>query len=161
MRDLGRLIAPNTLRFERVLEATNVERVWDHLTKTELLEGWLAPGLVEPFVGGRFNLRFDHESKQTGTIRRWEPPTALAFSWHEGDAGPSLVTFELEQSGPNVRLTLTHERLPDGQSADFGAGWHAHLDALIALAQSGVRDTRPEHLRAYHAIRPLYVSSEN
>jgi uncharacterized protein YndB with AHSA1/START domain len=56
-------------------------------------------------------------------------PHKLVISW--GTA--SEVTFLLEPVGKSVLLKLTHRKLPDrGSSLNVSAGWHTHLDALVA-----------------------------
>jgi hypothetical protein len=39
----------------------------------------------------------------------------------------------LESKGNEVLLTVIHSRLPDrATTLNVGAGWHAHLDVLVA-----------------------------
>jgi hypothetical protein len=46
------------------------------------------------------------------------------------------VTFDLEPVADQVVLTLTHRRLPSRDaSVGVGAGWHMHLDILVARIQ--------------------------
>ena len=48
------------------------------------------------------------------------------------------MTFELEPKGKGVLLTVTHRRLPDRSTMlKVSAGWHMHLDILVARA-SGI-----------------------
>jgi hypothetical protein len=56
----------------------------------------------------------------------------LTFTWGEGQARPSEVTFELEAVGEQVRLTVTHRRLGDERAvwANVAGGWHTHLAIL-------------------------------
>jgi hypothetical protein len=45
------------------------------------------------------------------------------------------VTFALEPQGDEVLLTVIHRRLPDRPTLlGVGAGWHMHLDVLVARA---------------------------
>ena len=62
-------------------------------------------------------------------ITELDPPRRLAFTWaRSGD-----VSFELEPKGDDVLLTLIHRRLADRHTMlKVGAGWHAHLDMLVA-----------------------------
>ena len=63
------------------------------------------------------------------TITEWNPPHRLGITWGESSA----VTFELVPQGKDVLLTLIHARLPDRASLlNVSAGWHAHLDLLVA-----------------------------
>ena len=64
-------------------------------------------------------------------ITELDPPRKLAFTW--GNSGD--VTFELEPRGESVLLTVTHRRLPDRSTMlKVSAGWHMHLDVLVARA---------------------------
>jgi uncharacterized protein YndB with AHSA1/START domain len=149
----GKLVAPNKIVFERIV-AGPIERVWDHLTRPDLLGGWLAECDFEPHLGGAVRLRFEGKG-ENGIITQWNPPSLLAYTWNEG-AAPSHVVFELQASGNDVMLRLTHERLPQRDLPDFGAGWHAHLDALEAQLETGRRESPAQHLETYHRIRPEY-----
>ena len=157
MGAMGRIVGPNAVAFERLLDAS-VAVVWDHLTRPELLTGWLAAAKFEPRLGGAVHFQFEGEKGESGTVTRWEPPAVLAYTWNEGGA-TSHVTFELEPRGENVLLRLTHEKLPSKDLGDFGAGWHAHLDALEGQLTIGRRQTRAEHLQAYSHVRPAYSES--
>lgn len=142
----GTRIAPDTVRIERYLPGP-VERLWAYLTESEKRRQWLAAGEMEPFAGGRVELRFRHHElshEQTpdryrhvaggeptyGEIIACDPPRLLAFSW-PGDNGKSEVTFELTPEGRDVRLVVTHRRLPDTKAMiSVASGWQAHLGIL-------------------------------
>jgi uncharacterized protein YndB with AHSA1/START domain len=74
-----------------------------------------------------------------GRITELDPPRKLAITW--GKSGG--VSFELEAKGDQVLLTLIHRRLPDrGTMLNVSAGWHMHLDVLVARV-SGSPDPAP------------------
>jgi uncharacterized protein YndB with AHSA1/START domain len=142
----GVLIEPATLRIERLLPGP-VDRVWSYLTQSDLRRQWLAAGEMPPNVGGEFELvwrndelsdgpserpaSFPEEHRMKGEITEFAPPHKLAITW--GSTGG--VTFELEPRGEQVLLTLTHFRIPDRSTLlNISAGWHAHLDTLVARA---------------------------
>jgi uncharacterized protein YndB with AHSA1/START domain len=64
-------------------------------------------------------------------ITELDPLRKLSIAWNNsGD-----VTFELEPKGTGVLLTVTHRRLPDRSTMlKVSAGWHMHLDVLVARA---------------------------
>ena len=64
-------------------------------------------------------------------ITELDPPRKLSIAWNNsGD-----VTFELEPKGKGVLLTVIHRRLPDRSTMlKVSAGWHMHLDILVARA---------------------------
>ncbi len=145
--DLGTVLAPDTVRFERLLPGP-VERVWSYLVESEKRGLWLASGTLEPRVGGAVELTFHNATlspepvperyrARSGPIAsrqqvtRFEPPHALAFTWGSA-AAPSEVLFELRPDGDRVRLTLTHIRLDRQARLDVSGGWHTHLAVLAA-----------------------------
>jgi hypothetical protein len=60
-----------------------------------------------------------------GTVTRWEPPSAVAFTWHPGrdasSAGRVTVTFAA--AGDQTLVTLEH------------AGWEVYADPAAARAE--------------------------
>ena len=152
------------LRFERTLEAP-VETVWQYLTDPELRTRWFMGGEIEPQVGGKIYLTFDHDRLSDGdapmperytknrgkkwfeTITVFDPPHRLAYSWDNGDAGE--VTFTLEPAGDGrTRLTLVHSGLRGPADAkNFGGGWHSHL----AVLEARLKGERVESFWALHA----------
>ena len=60
-----------------------------------------------------------------------DPPRTLTITWE----GSGEVTFALEPQGDAVLLTVIHRRLPDRPTLlGVSAGWHMHLDVLVARA---------------------------
>jgi len=140
----GRLTEPTTLQIQRVLPGP-VERVWSYLVDGDKRRQWLASGDIEPRVGSTVELvwrndeltdppghkpeGFGEEHRMTSEVTACEPNRRLAITW--GSTGG--VTFELEPSGSEVLLTITHHRVTDpGVLLNVSAGWHGHLDILTA-----------------------------
>jgi uncharacterized protein YndB with AHSA1/START domain len=147
MSDFGVVTEPGTVRMERVLAAP-VERVWSYLTNPEKRATWLAGGPMDLRVGGNVELQFDHARLSAeptperfrqymnghtvrGRITACNPPNELRFTWGEGDATVSEVTFILTAHGAQTRLVLTQRRLADrNETVSVASGWHAHLGIL-------------------------------
>ncbi len=148
--------AGRVLRFERVI-ARPVEKVWAALTVPERIADWLcASAEVEPAAGGRFHLFF-HGGKHLmhGTITRFEPPRALAYTWPEDrETADSHVLWELSSVPEGTLVVLTHSLPAGGDLAGLGSGWHWHLDALAAAAD-GVATAWDEP--AWQALRAGYA----
>jgi uncharacterized protein YndB with AHSA1/START domain len=142
----GELIEPTTLKIQRLLPGP-VERVWDYLTQSDLRRKWLASGDMQPKAGSEFELTwrndeltnppgkrpegFGAEHSMTSRIIAFDPPRKLAYTF--GVHGE--VSFDLQPAGQRVLLTLIHRRLPDRNTMlKVSAGWHAHLDILVARA---------------------------
>ena len=142
----GGLTEPATLKIQRLLPGP-IERVWAYLTESELRRQWLAAGEMELKVGAPVELvwrndeltdppgqrpaGFPDEHRMQSRITALDPPRRLAITWQ----GSGDVSFELEPMGNEVLLTVIHRRLPDRATLlMFGAGWHMHLDILVARA---------------------------
>lgn len=148
----GELIEPATLKIQRMLPGP-IERVWQYLIDSELRRKWLAAGVMDARPGSSFELvwrndelsdppgkrpaGFDEEHRMQSRIVECDPPRKLVFTWsNSGD-----VSIELEPRGSKVLLTLIHRRLPSRTTQlRISAGWHVHLDTLVAVA-SGEKPT--------------------
>ena len=142
----GVLTEPATLKIQRLLPGP-LERVWAYLTQSDLRRQWLGAGEMEMEVGAPFELvwrndeltnppgqrpaGFSEEHRMQSRIVACEPPHRLAIAW----SGSGEVSFELAPAGAEVLLTLIHRRLPERATMlMIGAGWHMHLDILVARA---------------------------
>jgi uncharacterized protein YndB with AHSA1/START domain len=149
----GVLTEPATLTMRRLLPGP-IDRVWAYLTDGELRRQWLASGSMELKVGAPFEFvwrndelsdppgkrppGFPEEQRMQSRITEIDPPRRLSFTWQ----GSGDVTFELDTKGKDVQLTLTHRSLPDrGTTLMVGAGWHMHLDLLVACATGATRSS--------------------
>ncbi|MCW9705666.1 SRPBCC family protein [Fodinibius salsisoli] len=151
MDNYGIFTEPGTIQFERLLPGP-IDRVWEYLTDADKRGQWLAAGEMELRKGGKVELIFNHdnitpydekppekyaehagESRLEGKIVQIDPPRLLSYTWEEPSAADSIVTFELEPEGEQVRLTLTHRRLGDDHDIliSVAGGWHTHLGILI------------------------------
>src|SRR5689334_6786981 len=140
----GVLTEPATFTIQRLLPGP-IERVWAYLTESDLRRQWLAAGPMEMTVGAPVELvwrndeltdppgqrppGFPEEHRMHSRITELDPPRKLAITW--GSTGG--VSFELEQQGDDVLLTVIHRRVPDRSVLlNVSAGWHMHLDILAA-----------------------------
>jgi uncharacterized protein YndB with AHSA1/START domain len=148
----GVLTEPDTLKLQRLLPGP-IDRVWAYLTESDLRRQWLAAGQMEMKVGAPFELvwrndelgstpgqrpaGFPEEQRMQSRITELDPPRKLTITWQ----GSGDVSFELDPQGNEVLLTVTHRRLPDrAATLMFGAGWHMHLDLLVACATGKERE---------------------
>lgn len=137
------------VRFERRLPAP-IDRVWRYLIESNLRQTWLNSGELDLMPGTRSDVLFRHkditreappekwaEMHEHGHKSWWEvvecqPPRLLRVLWgSDEEAEVSEVSFELAETGDEVKITLTHRGLPDLESmANVSGGWHSHLHAL-------------------------------
>ena len=142
----GTLIEPATLKIQRLLPGP-IERIWAYLTESDLRRRWLAAGQMEMKVGAPVELvwrnddltnppgqrptGFSNEHRMQSCITELDPPRKLAIAWE----GSGDVSFEIEPQGNQVLLTVIHRRLTNRATLlGVGAGWHTHLDSLVACA---------------------------
>ncbi len=123
------------------------ERVWDALTDAELTAAYWGHSNVSDWRPGS---RWEHVRTDgsgvadvAGTVIGSERPARLVTTWADpADEGrgnrPSRVTFDILAHAGIVRLTVTHEDLPDeAERAAAAAGWAAVLSNLKTLLETG------------------------
>ena len=164
INELGKVIGEGTIRFERKFDVP-MERVWQHLTASDCLEQWLAPGTIDQRFGGKVELRFgadavpegkDSGEKISGSVSVIEPLRTLAFSWNEADSDlQSSVCFKVTGEGDQTALELTHSQLPAERMAEFMARWHTYLDILKARLAELVP---PDFKKRFREVLQTYVA---
>ena len=143
--DYGTMTDDTTLVIQRWLPGP-ADRIWRYLTEEDLRRKWLASGQMRLVADAPFTLvwrnddlchapdhrgpdRPEEESLQSRVIAV-TPGRELTIAWGHGD-----VTFLLEPQGDRVLLTVTHRGLSDPRTRNqVAAGWHTHLDILVAQA---------------------------
>lgn len=145
MTENGRLGQDTVVRFERVMPGP-IERVWEFLTRSEHLAGWLGVATIEPRPGGAVDIGSGHIR---GIVTQWKPPRRLAYTWNVFNPGDtdspypeSYVMFELTPKGPDVLLTLTHRPMLAGFENQTMMGWHTFLEMLGALVRGETPESR-------------------
>jgi uncharacterized protein YndB with AHSA1/START domain len=136
-----------------------LERVWDALTNSALINRWLMT--TEDFeakVGTRFTLRDEPRPGFRGYVEcevlELAPPHRMVWAWSSSDDGsPTRLVIELEAHGDATRLTLRHtgdvdERTVKGTTE----GWPFKLGVLagtlgapedLGIGQRSTRDQAP------------------
>lgn len=122
------------------------ERVWEALTDPDMTADYWGHSNVSDWkVGSNWeHQRIDgsRTADVVGEVVESVPPRRLVTTWAlPGDPRPDLasrVTFDLEPYGEIVRLTVTHENLPDESGRDQAAGgWAAVMSNLKSLLETG------------------------
>ncbi|TAI63362.1 SRPBCC family protein [Bradyrhizobium sp. Leo170] len=129
--------------------ASTPEKVWEALTSAEFSRKYFSGNAVEVDlrVGGAFMVRTpDGAPHITGEAIACEPARKLTVTFNVNwpalveKLGPTLVTYEIEQAGDAVKLTLlqSHDRpLSDDILSGGRAGWPAILSSLKSLLETG------------------------
>lgn len=125
---------------------SSAEKVWDALTDAGMTATYWGHSNVSDWKVGS---RWEHQrtdgsgiADTFGSVVESVRPTLLVTTWEdptaESPVDPSKVTFTVEQCGAIVRLTVTHENLPDAANRDLAArGWSAVLSNLKSFLETG------------------------
>ena len=129
--------------------ASTPEKVWQALTTAEFSRKYFFGNAVEVDlrVGGAFIVRTpDGALHIRGEVFECDPPRKLTITWNVNwpalveKLGPTLVTYEIEQAGDAVKLTMlqSHDRdISDDILSGGRQGWPAILSSLKSLLETG------------------------
>jgi uncharacterized protein YndB with AHSA1/START domain len=129
--------------------AATPEQVWKALTTAEFSRNYFSGFAIEADLklGGAFIVRAPDGSEHiSGEVIECEPPKRLTVTWNVNwsglveKLGPTLVTYEIEEAGDVVKLTMlqSHERdISEDILSGGRAGWPAILSSLKSLLETG------------------------
>ena len=129
--------------------ASTPEKVWQALTSAEFSRKYFFGNSVEVDlrVGGAYLVRTPDGSLHiSGEVVECTPLRKLTVTFNVNwpglieKLGPTLVTYEIEQAGDAVRLTMieAHDRpLSDDILEGGRQGWPAILSSLKSLLETG------------------------
>ncbi len=124
----------------------SAEQVWQALTDADLTARYWGHRNVSDWQPGSTweHRRVDGSDRVdvTGRVIEAEPPTRLVVTFEDSDEerpnGPSVVTFLIEPHEDIIRLTVTHENLPNHEMLHgISEGWPAVLANLKSLLETG------------------------
>ena len=129
--------------------ASTPEKVWQALTSAEFSKKYFSGFAIEAElkVGGAFIARAPDGSVHiSGEVFECDPPRKLTITWNVNwpalveKLGPTLVTYEIEQAGDAVKLTMlqSHDRDISDDILEGGRqGWPAILSSLKSVLETG------------------------
>ncbi|WP_433673329.1 ArsR/SmtB family transcription factor [Nocardia sp. CA-136227] len=123
----------------------SAEQVWKALTDADLTaQYWGHTNVSDWQEGSRWeHRRVDGSGKLdvVGTVLEADQPTRLVVTFEDSpqeERSPSVVTFLIEPHQDIVRLTVTHENLPNEEMLQgISSGWPAVLANLKSLLETG------------------------
>jgi uncharacterized protein YndB with AHSA1/START domain len=153
--------------------AAPAKKVWQALTTAEFSRQYFS-GLaveLEQKVGAPFTVRLPDGSVHiSGEVIECDYPRRLTITWNVNwpalveKLGSTLVTYEIEQAGEAVRLTVTqaHDRPISEDILSGGrAGWPAILSGMKSLLETGkapeIKMEPPQRMLA--ALRELGIGA--
>ena len=151
--------------------AATPEKVWEALTSAAFSKQYFFGNSVEieQRIGGACVVRTpDGALHISGEVMECDPPRRLSFTFNVNwpalieKLGATLVTYEIEQAGDAVRLTMSesHDRsLSDDILSGGRQGWPAILSGLKSVLETGkplaVKMSPPQRMLA--ALKELGV----
>ena len=117
---------------------TEIEDVWDALTKPERIPRWFLPISGDLRLGGRYQL----EGNAGGEITACDPPESFAVTWESGGE-VTWLKVRLRSEGEGTRFELQHIAHLDGERWEqygpgaVGVGWDMLVMALELHLSSG------------------------
>lgn len=133
------------------IQATPAQ-VWAALTSADLTAQYWGHANVSDWEPGSSweHRRVDGSeiADVVGTVLAATPPRQLTITFDapgaEPASGPSVVTFDIEPHHDIVRVTVTHQNLPDQEALGLiSLGWPAVLANLKSLLETGKVLTTP------------------
>ncbi len=126
---------------------TTPEKLWQALTDSAFTRRyWFGHGIESDWKTGS-SIRFITADgcDVHGEILVSDPHRRLAYSWHVDhdeafrNEKPSRVNFDLETVGPEVKLTVTHDRFEPASKVypAISSGWPMVLASLKSLLETG------------------------
>ena len=123
---------------------TTAEKVWAALTDPELsAKYWERSNLSDWKVGSAWSHGFRGEEPDVvGEVLEAVPPHRLVTSWSPASKATdptrrSRVSYDIEQLGEKVRLTVTHTELTEEGLRSISGGWPAVLSNLKTFLETG------------------------
>ena len=133
------------------------EKVWDYLTKPELMEKWLMKNDFQPIVGYDFQFRtgpipsLDFDGICYCKVLEVVPFKRLSYSWKCGPGEgkitlDSVVMWKLQPTEKGTDLFLEHNGFEKEENLNFfngmSRGWQENLlkiDTLLNAAQHSTK----------------------
>jgi uncharacterized protein YndB with AHSA1/START domain len=144
--DDERVVPPDVVY--NIFIRTTPQKVWDALTKSEFTTKFFFGRTVESDwkKGSPWKLLFpDGRTDVEGEVLESDPPTLLKVTWRvdwldEPKPGPALITYEIQEHGEIVQLTMTQRTdstIPRKYVKAGQMGWGAILSSLKSLLETG------------------------
>ena len=144
--------------------ASTPDKVWQALTSAEYSRKYFFGNAVEVDlrIGGAYIVRTpDGALHISGEVIECEPPKKLTVTFNVDwpalveKLGPTIVTYEIEQAGDAVKLTMlqSHDRpISDDILSGGRQGWPAILSSLKSVLETGnalaIKMAPPERMLA-------------
>lgn len=144
--DEERIVPPDVVY--NIFIRTTPQKVWDALTQSAFTTKFFFGRTVESDwkKGSPWKLLFpDGRTDVEGEVLESDPPKLLKVTWRvdwldEPKPGPALITYEIQEHGEIVQLTMTQHTdstIPRKYVKAGQMGWGAILSSLKSLLETG------------------------
>jgi uncharacterized protein YndB with AHSA1/START domain len=141
-----RIVPPDVVY--NIFIRTTPQKVWDALTQSAFTTKFFFGRTVESDwkQGSPWKLLFpDGRTDVEGEVLESDPPKLLRVTWRvdwldEPKPGPALITYEIQEHGEIVQLTMTQHTdstIPRKYVKAGQMGWGAILSSLKSLLETG------------------------
>ncbi|WP_350275538.1 SRPBCC domain-containing protein [Kribbella sp. HUAS MG21] len=117
------------LRYVRTFDCA-AGRLWNLITKPELLSTWLGPVALSDTEHGGFTVVTGPQTQETGIVATCEPPHYFQASFDNPGHQPSTVLVDVVPAVRGTHFILTHGGIRNGQIHHFDLFWTAGLERL-------------------------------
>lgn len=104
----------------------------------------------------------NEQKTATCTVTTWDPPHQLRLTWHPPGEVASEVGFRLAGHGEQTQVVVEHTRICV-DAVRYGAGWHVHLDSLVAHLASAANKAEgcdgEDFQAAYRVFEQRYAAA--
>ena len=117
------------LRYVRTLTC-GADRLWDLITKPELLSGWLGATLLSNRQYGGFLVATGPQTQQTGIVTTCEPPHYFQAAFDDPPHPPATVLVDVVPARRGSHLILTQGGIHHSRLEHYDTFWRTALDRL-------------------------------
>ncbi|HEY3562021.1 MAG TPA: SRPBCC domain-containing protein [Kribbella sp.] len=117
------------LRYVRTLNC-GANRLWDLITRPELLSSWLGPTVLSDTQYGGFLITTGPKTQQTGIVSTCEPPHYFQAAFDDLPHGPTTVLVDVVPTQHGSHLILTHGGIHHSRLGHYDRFWLTALEHL-------------------------------
>ncbi|WP_427892299.1 SRPBCC domain-containing protein [Kribbella sp. GL6] len=121
------------LRYVRTL-ICDPDRLWNLITRPELLSSWLGPTVLSDTQYGGFVVETGARTQLTGIVTTCDPPHYFQANFNDTPHGPSTILVDVVPARTGAHLILTHGGICAGRIHHYDLFWTNALDRLTQAA---------------------------
>ncbi|NUS00244.1 MAG: hypothetical protein HOV67_33910 [Kribbellaceae bacterium] len=118
------------LRYVRSL-VCDADRLWNLITRPELLSSWLGPTLLSDTQYGGFVVVTGPETQESGIVTTCSPPHYFQADFNDPSHRSSTVLVDVVPARHGAHLILTHGGIPAGRIHHYDVFWSNALERLV------------------------------